>query len=57
MEYFSGSHCEPEYLLRVLCFGRFTFVHMYHFFCHAILHLFTLEWFVGPLVFSSAVEL
>ena len=40
---FSGNRCEPEYLLRVLCFGRYTFVHAYHFFCHTILHLFTLK--------------
>lgn len=41
-EYFSGNHCEPEHLLRVLCFGT----HLYtcnHFFFHIILSLFTLR--------------
>lgn len=56
VECFSRSFCEPGYLLRVLRFGRYTFVHMYHFFCYTMLHVFTPKWFLGPLVFSSAVE-
>lgn len=40
---FFRSHCEPEYLLRVLCLGRYTFVHMSHFLFYIILHLFILK--------------